>query len=304
MSDADKYREYVKSYTKNGVKISREALYRIYQESQTDPQKEYILKLLSQNKNILHHKVIPFYTVTGRDTIKGVNITSIKKELWKYILDPPEGYVYALYDFCQQEPAIAACFAGDEELLSAYQQYDLYKFIGSEPELKMLSRSELKKLILPYLYGQRIDGYCSTTGSKAQIVEQYFKALDRKFYKVNRWLNQRCQKAFMEEYIDCLDWQMKVTQFTNPLTVRNWPIQATGADILRRACLGFKEHGIDLRLTNHDSFLIQIPNEHLEKENLKIINILQNSCKKPLSNKYLNVKLECIYESKMELKDE
>ncbi len=144
-----KYIEFVEYYTSKGVYISRTELMETYKHSTTEPQKEYIKKLLSLNTELLHHKVIPFYTVTGRDNIKGVNITGIKKQLWKTILSPPEGYVYALYDFCQQEPAIAACFAGDHELFDAYKHHELYAVIGSESELITLSRSELKKLVLP-----------------------------------------------------------------------------------------------------------------------------------------------------------
>ncbi len=293
----EKYIEFIKYYTSKGIHISRKGLIEIYKDSTTEPQKEYIIKLLSLNTELLHHKVIPFYTVTGRDNIKGGSITGITKKLWKTILSPPEGYVYALYDFCQQEPAIAACFAGDHELFEAYKSHDLYEVIGLEPELETLSRTDLKKLVLPYLYGQRIESYCLDTGSDIETVRLYFKALNRKFHKVNHWLNQRCQQAFMEEYIHCLDWQMKVTQFSNPLTIRNWPIQAAGADILRRACLGLFDKGIDLRLTNHDSFLVQIKVERFDMENQQIINILQNSCKQVLFGKSLNVKLEAIYES-------
>ena len=50
----------------------------------------------------------------------------------------------------------------------------------------------------------------------------------------------------------------------NERSIRNWPIQATGADILRIACILAARHGIKLLAPVHDAVLIEAPIERIE----------------------------------------
>jgi hypothetical protein len=50
----------------------------------------------------------------------------------------------------------------------------------------------------------------------------------------------------------------------NERSIRNWPVQATGADILRIACVLGTRHGIKLLAPVHDAVLIEAPVEDIE----------------------------------------
>jgi hypothetical protein len=52
----------------------------------------------------------------------------------------------------------------------------------------------------------------------------------------------------------------------NERSIRNWPIQATGADILRIACIFIVRHGIKLLAPIHDAVLIEASLENIEKD--------------------------------------
>ena len=54
-----------------------------------------------------------------------------------------------------------------------------------------------------------------------------------------------------------------VTEF-NERSIRNWPIQATGADILRIACILAARHGIRLLAPIHDAVLIELSIARIE----------------------------------------
>jgi DNA polymerase I len=56
-----------------------------------------------------------------------------------------------------------------------------------------------------------------------------------------------------------------ITEF-NDRSIRNWPIQATGADILRIACIMAHRRGIKLLAPVHDAVLIEAPIERIESD--------------------------------------
>src|SRR5262249_8155146 len=52
----------------------------------------------------------------------------------------------------------------------------------------------------------------------------------------------------------------------NARSIRNWPIQATGADILRISCILAARHGVKLLAPVHDAVLIEAPIERIEAD--------------------------------------
>jgi hypothetical protein len=56
-----------------------------------------------------------------------------------------------------------------------------------------------------------------------------------------------------------------ITEF-NERSIRNWPVQASGADILRIACIWAARHGIKLLAPVHDAVLIEAPIDRIESE--------------------------------------
>jgi hypothetical protein len=56
-----------------------------------------------------------------------------------------------------------------------------------------------------------------------------------------------------------------ITEF-NTRSIANWPIQASGADILRIACILAVRHGIELCAPVHDAVLIEAPIERIEAD--------------------------------------
>ncbi|WP_421255467.1 DNA polymerase [Aeromonas sp. 600282] len=248
---------------------------------------------------ILQHTSKPFATTTGRNVTYGPSLTSLKKKFWSSILNPTTGCLYILLDYGQEEAAIAACFANDQELMAAYLAGDLYLHIGSHPHLAGLDRDSLKKLVLPYSYGQSAAAYAKEHKIPLEVAQRYWRALKEIFYRVDAELNHRSQLAFRNGYVSCLDWAARVTPLSNPLAVRNWPVQAAGADIMRRAVIGLVDAGIDLRLTIHDAFLIRVPIAEQDQQVAKAIALLKQASALVLDGFELNVKVDGIYDGQI-----
>lgn len=255
--------------------------------------------LKSGSRNILVHQSEPFSTCTGRDSIFGQSITSIKKRHWAQLLYPEGGYQYVLLDYCQQEPAIAACFAFDQKLKAAYQAGDLYLYIGQHPALSHLQRSEVKALVIPRSYGQSPEAYAKEHGIPLAEAQRRWSALREIFNRVDAELNHRSQLAFRDGYVRCRDWAAGVTPLSNPLAVRNWSVQATGADIMRRAVIGLVDAGIDLRLTIHDAFLIRVPIAEQAQQVAKAIAVLKQASSLVLDGFELNVKVDGVFDGQV-----
>jgi hypothetical protein len=299
-SDSAVIRKYIfvhqKNYS-NGVEITP-TIHPFFSGGDIAPQVEaqiVALHAMKDDQHLVHHQPDPFGCLTGRDVIRGPSLAGVKKVFWPYLLAPAQEYLYALLDFCQQEPAIAACFAGDKGLLAAYQG-DLYMHVGQHPALAPLGRDELKAAVLPYSYGQQATAYAQIHGIPVAEAQRRWNALREIFHLVDAELNHRSQQAFRDGFVKSLDWAARVTPLSNPLAVRNWPVQACGADIMRRAVIGLHEAGIDLRLTIHDAFLIRVPVSEKEQQVAKAIAVLKQASASVLGGFELNVKIDGIFD--------
>lgn len=282
----------------NGVELTK-TIHPFFRGGDIAPQVEaqiMALHAMKDDQHLIHHRSEPVGCSTSRDVIRGPSLTGTKKAFWPYLLAPAQGNLYALVDYSSQEPAIAACFAGDKGLQAAYQQGDLYEQIGKHPRLASLGRGELKAAVLPYSYGQSPDTYAKEHRILLVEAQRRWNALREIFHLVDAELNRRSQLAFRDGFVRCLDWATHVTPLSNPRAVRNWPVQAAGADIMRRAVIGLYDAGIDLRLTIHDAFLIRVPVAETEQQVAKAIAVLRRASALVLGGFELNVKVDGFFD--------
>jgi DNA polymerase I len=68
------------------------------------------------------------------------------------------------------------------------------------------------------------------------------------------------------EYVSRHGWRYTVRPGINVRSLRNWPIQTLGAEILRYACIRADRFGIEMLATAHDAVLIQAPLDRVEQD--------------------------------------
>lgn len=250
---------------------------------------------MKNDSNIISHNSSPCATGTGRDIIRGSSITLVKKALWQYLLAAAPGYCYVLLDCICQEPTICAHLANDTELQNTCQRGDLYLQIGKHPTLTGLGRKALKSLVNPYLYGQQPQAYSKAHGIPLPEAQRYWVTLREIFQPIDDELNRRSQRAFRDGFVRSLDWAARVSPLSNPLAVRNFPVQSAGSDILRRAVIGLYKAGLDLRLTVHDSFLIRVPIAEQGQQVDKAISVIKQASALVLGGFELGVKIDGVF---------
>ncbi|CAH7196723.1 DNA polymerase I [Vibrio crassostreae] len=240
-----------------------------------------------------HRQVVNvFGTKTGRDTTSGSALNLIPKHHWQGLLSPQQGYCYVLLDYDQQEPMIAAQKAKCMKLLNLYEQGDIYELLIETVTDNALTRTELKTLIVMQLYGASIKRIAHELSQPQSNVMNWLMVLKKALSPIDYYLDGEALKAKRQGEVRSLDWRMGITQEINTLTIRNWPIQATGADIMRRACFNLDKAKLPVLLTNHDSFLVRLETDKYDYQLRQAKKALTDASAEVLDGFKLNVQVE------------
>jgi hypothetical protein len=260
-------------------------------------------KSLDINVTGAYHRptVIPFGTVTGRNTTSGSTLNQISKVHWSHLLSPPKGTRYVLLDYQQQEPVIAAFKAGNKRILDIYENSDVYEILGKEITKGKLNRKEFKGIIVPYLNGCGVHTIAKKTQIDEVTVRQWLIELKKVIAPVDYYLDGETYRASRKGEVCSQDWRMSISPDTNFLTLRNWSIQACGADIMRRACFNLDRANIPVLLTNHDSFLVQLEEDNSAKQLEQALKALSDASAEILDGFRLTAKVELTLPSKNEI---
>ena len=242
----------------------------------------------------LFSTVIPAGTITGRDSTKGMTLNSVSKKHWKEILSPPLGGSYVLLDYSSQELVIAAVKARDKNILALYKQGDLYDALSNQVTNGELSRDTFKSLIIKIMYGQTPMNAAEELGINKVDAFRWVKKLKTITKLLDNFLDEQACNAYSIGEIRSLDWRMSVDSETNFLTLRNWPIQSCGADILHRGCIALHASSIPVLLTNHDSFLILVDDKNAKETILLAERLLLDASAEVLDGYQLKIKIELI----------
>ncbi len=212
-----------------------------------------------------HFDVMPFATVTGRNAPRGFIFGMPKWFRFLIVPESPE-HVLAYVDYTAQEIGIAAALSGDPAMAAMYLSNDPHLYFASlagavpsqarkedYPEI----RKKYKTVNLGVLYGLTPRGTAMKLGISFQEAEELHKAHRRLFPGFWKWSERRIVMALHRGSIRTrLGWQASVPPESNDRTWANWPMQATGADIMRLTVMYMDEAGLALLAPVHDGFLL------------------------------------------------
>jgi DNA polymerase I-like protein with 3'-5' exonuclease and polymerase domains len=101
---------------------------------------------------------------------------------------------------------------------------------------------------------------------KPVIVARNLLGLHRKTYKTFwEWSDSALDHAMLHGSLQTVfGWTIHVGGDANPRSLRNFPMQANGAEMLRLACIYGTEGGIKICAPVHDAVLIEAPLEELD----------------------------------------
>jgi DNA polymerase I len=196
----------------------------------------------------------------------------------RHLIRPTPGHGLAYVDWEQQEFGIAAALSGDQKMIDAYTTGDPYlalaKGVGAVPtEATKESHGAIRELYkcveLATQYGMEAQSLAVRLGKStmdAQSLLLEHRRLYRKF-----WFWSECTLSYatlFKRLHTVFGWQIQlgVGSDTNPRSLRNFPMQANGAEMLRLACCLATERDIRVCAPIHDAILIESPLETLAED--------------------------------------
>jgi DNA polymerase I len=217
-----------------------------------------------------------FRSRTGRNQPSNTKFIFGPSVWLRSLVRPPPGYGIAHIDWSVQEFAIAAVLSGDEDMIAAYESGDPYlalaKQIGAAPsdatkESHAGVRHLFKQCVLGIGYGMEEYTLAQRTGLTPIEARDILRAHRETYRKSWRWSDAAVDYAMLHGSLHTVfGWHVHVGADSNPRSLRNFPMQANGAEMMRLAACLATERGVEVCAPIHDAFLICAPLYRLEAD--------------------------------------
>ena len=250
----------------------------------------------------------PFSSTSGRNQPSNAAYIFGPSCWLRSLIKPPPGYGLAYIDWSQQEFAIAGALSGDKLMLEAYWSGDPYlsfaKQAGAVPhdatkQSHKAERDQFKACVLATQYGM---GELSLAGriNQAPVYARELLRLHRDTYKrFWHWSDGVEAYAHLHGKLwTVYGWTCHYghgAKKINPRSIRNFPMQANGAEMLRLACCMATEAGIEVCAPIHDAILIQAPLHALGTTIAQAQEIMREASKNILDGFALDTDAEIVH---------
>jgi hypothetical protein len=192
------------------------------------------------------------------------------------LIRPPAAHGVAYIDWSQQEFGIAAALSGDENMLAAYKSGDPYlalaKQAGAVPadatkKSHAAQRELFKACVLAVQYGMGPDALAARIAQPPVTARDLLRAHQETYRAFWRWSDAAVDHAMSRSSLHTVfGWTVHVGVESNPRSLRNFPMQGNGAEMLRLACCLATERGIEVCAPVHDAVLICAPLDRLDAD--------------------------------------
>jgi len=193
------------------------------------------------------------------------------------LIQPPPGHAVAYLDWSQQEFGIAAALSGDRKMQDAYLSGDPYLAFAKQagaapPDATKAShgaiRDQFKACVLAVQYGMGEESLASRIGQPTIYARRLLRLHRQTYSSFWEWSDRAVDYAVLKrKIVTTFGWPLHIGTDINGRSLRNFPMQANGAEMLRLACILGIEMGIEICAPVHDAVLITAPldrlNEHI-----------------------------------------
>jgi DNA polymerase I len=218
----------------------------------------------------------PFQSRTGRNQPSNTRFIFGPSVWLRGLIRPPPGHGVAYVDWSQQEFGIAAALSGDWAMLAAYESGDPYlafaKQAGAVPEnATKVSHGSIRELykqcVLAVQYGMEAASLALRIGQPPAVAQSLLRAHRETYRRFWEWSDAAVDCATLTGYLTtAFGWSIHVTSQINRRSLRNFPMQANGAECLRLACCLATERGAEICAPVHDAVLVAAPLDRLDHD--------------------------------------
>jgi len=216
----------------------------------------------------------PFMSRTGRNQPSNARFIFGPAVWLRSLIKPAQGCAIAYIDYEQQEFALAAALSGDDAMMEAYRSGDPYltfaKQAGAVPleatkQSHKPEREQFKVCALAVQYGMGADALAVKLGIP-KCSSRHLLELHRETYPMYwQWSDAVEARAVLTgKLTSAFGWKVHAGGGANPRSLRNFPLQANGAEMLRLACCLATERGIKVCAPIHDAVLVEGPSGDID----------------------------------------
>jgi hypothetical protein len=210
----------------------------------------------------------PFGASSGRNTPSNSRFIFGPSVWLRGLIKPPSGRALAYIDWQSQEVVIAAALSGDRALMDAATSGDPYlafaKIAGLAPatatkDTHKAIRDLCKTCVLGTNYGMGAASLALRTGLSLLDAQDLLRRLALTFPTFTAWADHVVSVGQLAGYLTTVfGWTWR-TERGRPTSMRNFPMQANGAEMLRLACCLATERGVQVCAPIHDALLVEAP---------------------------------------------
>jgi DNA polymerase I-like protein with 3'-5' exonuclease and polymerase domains len=217
-----------------------------------------------------------YRSITGRNQPSNAKFIFGPATWLRGLIKPPPGSAFVYIDWSSQEIGIGAALSGCEPMMEAYQSGDFYlgfaKQVGLAPaeatkQSHGVLREMVKTVVLGLGYGMGKRTLAARLGRSeadaAELIALYWRA----YREFREWLEAAVNHAMLWNSIPTVfGWPMHIEgrydplvpgSRPNPRTLRNFPCQGNGAEMLRLAVSLGVESGVKVLAPVHDAIAIE-----------------------------------------------
>jgi hypothetical protein len=244
----------------------------------------------------------PFKAKTSRTQPKASQWIFSPAVWLRSLIKPGPGMAVAYIDYSSMEFLIAAVLSDGHcgptnAMLDMYRSGDPYlsfaKRVGAVPSSATKKshaevRDKYKVMLLATQYGmsaETLAGRLGVSTFEAHEMLNQHRELFAQYWKwSDDWLAHSLQTGVMRT---AFGWKYHIgiiETTVNARSIRNWPVQATGADILRISCILAARHGIRILAPVHDAVLIEAPLARIEADVVLMQEIMRRASRVVLNS--------------------
>lgn len=216
----------------------------------------------------------PFRSKTGRNQPSNTRFIFGPAVWLRSLIQPKPGWGIAYIDWGQQEFAIAAGLSGDKAMMEAYRSGDPYLAFAIQaravpPHATKVSheveRDQFKACVLAVQYGMGEESLAQRINQPVARARQLLRLHRSTYRDFWRWSDSVVDEALLGGRLwSGFGWQLHTATEINDRSLRNFPMQANGAEMMRIAAILMTEAGIRVCAPVHDAFLIEAPLDQLD----------------------------------------
>jgi hypothetical protein len=216
----------------------------------------------------------PFRSKTGRNQPSNTKFIFGPAVWLRTLIQPKPGWGIAYIDWGQQEFGIAAALSGDKAMMEAYRSGDPYLAFAIQskavpPDATKVSheveRDQFKACVLAVQYGMGEESLAQRINQPVARARQLLRLHRSTYRDFWRWSDSVVDEAVLGGRLwSGFGWQLHTASEINDRSLRNFPMQANGAEMMRIAAILMTEAGIRVCAPVHDAFLIEAPLDELD----------------------------------------